>query len=101
MFGGAISSAIDHAVTPYYTTETFESNGNATPDRPKDSGKVALVSFLTLLVVLLLLLIVGKALWNSVAVALFPFIKPAKSIWQILGLAILIGLLSPGCNVIV
>jgi len=99
MFGGAISTAIDHAVTPYFTTETFDSNQAPAPQ--KDTAKLALVSFLTLVVVLILLLIVGKALWNSVLVVLFPFVKPAKSIWQILGLSILIGLISPGCTCMV
>jgi hypothetical protein len=97
MYGGAISSAIDAAVTPFFTTETFDGS-SPTPD--KDTGKLALVSFLTLLVVLLLLLLVGKYLWNTVLVSLMPFIKPAKSIWQILGLSILLGLISPGCSVI-
>jgi hypothetical protein len=97
MFGGAVSSAIDHAVTPFFTTETFD--GSA-PAPEKESGKAALVSFLTLIVILLLLLLVGKYLWNTVLVSLMPFIKPAKSIWQILGLSILLGLISPGCSVI-
>jgi|UniRef100_A0A6C0KVQ7 hypothetical protein len=96
MFGGAVSSAIDHVVTPFFTTETFE--GSPAPE--KESGKAALVSFLTLIVILLLLLLVGKYLWNTVLVSLMPFIKPAKSIWQILGLSILLGLISPGCSVI-
>ena len=95
MFGGAISSAIDAAVTPFYTTETFESDTPA----GRDSNKAALVSFLTLLVIFILLLVTGRLLWNSVLVELFPFVKPAKSIWQILGLSILLGLISPGCPV--
>jgi hypothetical protein len=97
MVGGAISKAIDHVVTPFFTTETFDSNGTPVVP-PKDTAKLALVSFLTLIVILLLLLIVGKALWNSVLIELFPFVKPAKSIWQILGLSILLGLITPGCN---
>jgi len=97
MFGGALSSAIDHAVTPFFTTETFEAQQSPPPAPVRDTAKIALVSFLTLVVVLLLLLIVGKMLWNSVLVVLFPFVEPAKSIWQILGLSILIGLISPGC----
>jgi len=100
MFGGALSTAIDHAVSPFFTTETFESKEAPAP-APKDTAKLALVSFLTLVVVLLLLLIVGKALWNSVLVDLFPFVKPAKSIWQILGLSILLGLVVPGCTCMV
>ena len=94
MFGGALSSAVHAAVTPFYTTETFESGAPA----PKDVNKAALVSFLTLLIIFFLLLVLGKTLWNSVLVALFPFVKPAKSIWQILGLSILLGLISPGCQ---
>lgn len=97
MFGGAVSSAIDHAVTPFFVTETFDGS-TASPE--KETGKAALVSFLTLIVILLLLLLVGKYLWNTVLVSLMPFIKPAKSIWQILGLSILLGLISPGCSVI-
>ena len=97
MFGGALSTAIDAAVTPYYTTETFDSNTPA----PRDANKIALVSFLTLIVIFFLLLVVGKTLWNTVLIVLFPFIKPAKSVWQILGLSILIGLISPGCSCMV
>ena len=97
MFGGVLSTAIDAAVTPYYTTETFDSNTPAS----KDANKIALVSFLTLIVIFFLLLVVGKTLWNTVLIALFPFVKPAKSVWQILGISILIGLISPGCSCMV
>ena len=95
MFGGALSSAIDHVVAPYLVTETFDGE-NRTPESHKSTHHVALVSFLTLLVIFLLLLLVGKYLWNTVFVVLFPFVKPAKSIWQILGLSILLSLLVPG-----
>lgn len=95
MFGGAISSAIDAVVSPYLVTETFE---GGVPEK-RVSGKQALVAFLTIFVVLLLLLLVGKYLWNTVLVVLFPMVKPAKSIWQILGLSILLGLIVPGCPV--
>jgi len=93
---GFISSAINNAVTPYFTTETFESQKGAAESQ-SESNKAALVAFLTLLVVLFLLLFVGKFLWNDVLVVVMPFIKPVKSVWQILGLALLISLMSPGC----
>jgi hypothetical protein len=96
MLGGAVASAIDHVVTPYLVTETFDGENNKTPDREKLTGKSVLVSFLALVVIFVLLLLVGKLLWNSVLVDLFPFIKPAKSIWQILGLSILLSLVAPG-----
>jgi hypothetical protein len=98
MLGGAISSAIDHVVTPYLVTETFDGDNNKVPELTKISGKVALVSFLTLIIIFFLLLLVGKYLWNEVLVVLLPFAKPAKSIWQILGLSVLIALMVPGCN---
>jgi len=101
MFGGAISNAIDAAVTPFYTTETFDGSAPAEKNAVQESNKAAVVSFLTLIVIFILLLILGKMLWNEVLVVLFPFVKPAKSIWQILGLSILIGLISPGCSCIV
>lgn len=94
---GVISSAVNNALTPYFTTETFESSKQGGVADKHESGKVALVAFLTLLIVLTLLLFVGKYLWNDVLVVVMPFIKPVKSVWQILGLALLISLLSPGC----
>jgi hypothetical protein len=99
MFGGAVSSAIDHVLTPYLVTETFDGENNRpVPELEKLTAKQALVSFITLIIIFLLLLLVGKYLWNSVLISLFPFVKPAKSIWQILGLSILIGLIAPGCT---
>jgi hypothetical protein len=103
MFGGAISTAIDAAVTPFYTTETFDNNTPAANkgDQAEEKKKAAVVAFLTLVVVFILLLILGKMLWNDVLIELFPFVKPAKSIWQILGLSILVGLITPGCTCMV
>ena len=94
---GFISSAINSAVTPYFTTETFASPKQGTEESRNESTKTFLVSFLTLLVVLFLLLFIGKFLWNDVLVVVVPAIKPVKSIWQILGLALLFSLMSPGC----
>ena len=98
MLGGAVSSAIDHVVTPYLVTETFDGHNKPIPELQKMTGKTAVVAFLTLVVIFFLLLLVGKFLWNEVLIVLMPFIKPASSIWQILGLAVLTSLVVPGCN---
>jgi len=94
MFGGAIANGVNAAIeaTPLKVTEAFENQTglNAAPFR------AALVSTLTMVVVLGLLLLFGQYLWNNVLHVLVPGVKPAKSVWQILGLAILIMLLSPG-----
>lgn len=94
MVAGPISKAINLVVDPFFTTETFD---NEKPAPERMNARVALVSFLTLIVVLLLLLLGGQYLWNNVLVVLVPAVKPAKSVWQILGLAVLIGLMSPCC----
>lgn len=96
MIGGAISNAINHVVTPYLQTETFD--GSKVPEPEKQSAKIVLVSLLTVFVIFILILLVGKYLWNSVLVDLIPAVKPAKSIWQILGLSILLSLVVPSCS---
>jgi hypothetical protein len=94
MLGGFVASVTNAAIemSPYAHTETFES--------PTGIGyspaRMAIVSFLTVLLVFMLILFAGKFLWNNVLHELIPAVKPAKSVWQILGLAFLIALLNPG-----
>ena len=45
------------------------------------------------LIGVLILSLVGKWLWNNVIVDLFSFAKPARTIWQVLGLAIFVSLI--------
>lgn len=42
-----------------------------------------------------ILLLAGEYLWNHVVVQLLSIAKPAKSIWQILGLVILLWIIAP------
>jgi hypothetical protein len=42
---------------------------------------------------LIFLLLVGEYLWNNVLVKVVTFVKPVTSMWQILGLYILLALL--------
>ncbi len=95
MFGGAVANTVD-ALLPnnIARTETFGNGANGAPS----AGRLALVSFLTVLFFFVVILFVGKWLWNVALVPLVPALKPAKSVWQILGLSILIGLLHPGCS---
>ncbi len=86
MIGGTLEKALQTVVS---RTETFQSGGDG-------MGRAFLVALLTLIVMMGLILLAGKWLWNTVLVALVPAVKPAKSIWQMLGLAILIGLFYPG-----
>ena len=94
MLGGVVANAVNAVVdvTPIARTETFESPTGIgyTPAR------IALVSLLTVGLIFFFLLFAGKWLWNNVLHELVPAVKPAKSVWQILGLALLISLLNPG-----
>jgi hypothetical protein len=83
VFGATVRAAV----------EGFVDNGNVHQKR------AAYVDFLTTLlsfvIVVVLLAFLGKFLWNGVVVDLFSFAKPAKSVWQILGLMVFLGLMLP------
>jgi hypothetical protein len=57
------------------------------------NGSEALAAFIVLIIIILFILIIGKFLWNVVLCRLLTIAKPADSIWQILGLAILLNLI--------
>jgi hypothetical protein len=57
------------------------------------NGSEALASFIVLIIIIIFILIIGKFLWNVVLCKLLTIAKPADSIWQILGLAILLNLI--------
>jgi len=44
---------------------------------------------------LVILSFIGKLLWNSVIVDLFNCVRPAKTIWHILGLLVFVSLMLP------
>jgi len=94
MIGACVANLVDTCVaaTPFAKTETFSSAGGPSPAR------LALVSFITLFIIFVALLFVGKYLWNNVLVDLISIAKPVKSVWQLIGLAVLISLLHPGCG---
>lgn len=71
-------------------TETF-----ANPNGMISPGASAIGSLVAAILVFLLLLLFGQYLWNNALVPLVSVVKPAKSIFEILGVAILIALLFP------
>ena len=57
----------------------------------QDEWKDHMLIIISFVIVLLLLLLVGKYLWNNVAYKLLNgVLKPADSVWEILGLSILL-----------
>ena len=95
MISTCVANLVDTCVaaTPFAKTETFESGAYG-----PSPARLALVSFITLFLIFVALLFVGKYLWNNVLVDLVSIAKPVKSVWQLIGLAVLISLLHPGCG---
>ena len=62
-----------------------------------DWKSLAAATLVTLAYIAILLL-AGEYLWNNVVVQLLTIAKPAKSIWQILGLVILLWIIAPGAG---
>ncbi len=94
MIGSAVSGVVEAFLdsTGFTQTESFDSPTGYSVM----TGKSAVISIVTLVIMFGLILFLGKYLWNEVLTALVPGVKPAKNVWQILGLAILISLLYPG-----
>jgi hypothetical protein len=70
-------------------------SGNETSERRRESY-VEFVSFLLAFIIALVIVgFLGKYLWNEVVVDLFSFAKPARSLWQIVGLMFFLALVYP------
>ena len=54
-----------------------------------------LAAMLAFAVTIVLIAFLGKYLWNEVVVDLISVAKPAKSMWQVLGLFVFISLVCP------
>ena len=82
-----LSTAVKAAV------EGFVSSSDS---KEKRNAYVNFISFfIAFLLAMVILGFIGKMLWNDVVVDLFSFAKPARSVWQIIGLMIFLSLISP------
>jgi len=52
-----------------------------------------IASVISFLIAVIIISFVGKWLWNNTILDLFTFVKPVRSIWQILGLMIFLALI--------
>ena len=69
------------------------SPNNLDPVKSRNSYAEFIAALLAFVLAIILISFVGKMLWNEVVVELFSFAKPAKSVWQVLGLFIFASLL--------
>lgn len=65
------------------------------PVKRRDIYVELLAVLLAFVVALIILGFVGQLLWNNVVMELFSFAKPARSVWQIIGLMIFLSLMRP------
>jgi uncharacterized membrane protein len=77
------------------TVKTFLP-GKRTENFSNTSDNLKYVALLiTIFLWILLLLLVSKVLWNEVLCDVVTFVKPVKSVFQILGLVVLLQIISP------
>jgi hypothetical protein len=74
--------------------EGFTSS-NQDPVKKRDIYVELLAVLLAFVVALVILGFVGQLLWNNVVMELFSFAKPARSVWQVIGLMIFVSLIRP------
>ena len=76
-------------------------NGNQQSSEGFNNGNNMAEVFVLLqimLLYLLIILLVGKWLFNNVLVKTFPMIRPVPDVWHLLGLIIIIDFLLPSCS---
>ncbi len=54
--------------------------------------KDLIASILSFIIAILIVAFVGKWLWNTTVAELFTFVRPVRSVWQIIGLMLFIAL---------
>ena len=83
-----LSSAARAAVEGFTST-------SQDPVKKRDVYVELLAVLLAFLLSLIVLGFVGQLLWNNVVMDLFAFAKPARSVWQIIGLMVFLSLIRP------
>ena len=80
---------------PSCIKEAFACFAGAQTETFGNQGVASWVPLVSALVTLLILCVVGQYLWNHALCPLVSVVRPAKSIFQVLGVALLFGMLYP------
>jgi hypothetical protein len=75
--------------------EGYTNPGGAEAYKPPPAYAEAIAAILAFALSIIIVSLVGLWLWNYSVVPLFEFARPAKSIFQILGLMIFVSLINP------
>jgi hypothetical protein len=68
-------------------------SGSPQAEKSRDTYIDLIATLVAFVVTLVILAFIGQLLWNNVIVDLVSFARPAKSVWQILGLFIFVSLI--------
>jgi hypothetical protein len=68
-------------------------SGSPQAEKSRDTYVDLIATLIAFVVTLVILAFIGQLLWNNVIVDLVSFARPAKSVWQILGLFIFVSLI--------
>jgi hypothetical protein len=55
--------------------------------------KDLIASILSFIIAILIVAFIGKWLWNTSVAELFTFVRPVRSVWQIIGLMLFVSLM--------
>ena len=68
-------------------------SGSPQAEKSRDTYVDLIATLIAFVVTLVILAFIGQLLWNNVIVDLVSFARPAKSVWQMLGLFIFVSLI--------
>jgi len=86
MAGGALYSLA------YSATDAFTDMSGSDSKR-REAYLEIIATVVSFLIAVIIISFIGKWIWNNIVIDLFTIAKPAKSIWQILGLMIFLALI--------
>jgi uncharacterized RDD family membrane protein YckC len=75
--------------------EGYTNPGGTEAYKPAPAYAEALAAIIAFFLAVLLISLIGLWLWNFSVVPLFEFARPAKSVFQILGLMLFVSLIHP------
>ena len=75
--------------------EGYTNPGGTEAYKPPPAYADAIAAILGFIIAVIIVSLVGLWLWNFSVVPLFEFARPAKSVFQILGLMIFIAMMTP------
>ena len=92
VIAGVINGALGGSINDDNFYEAFQAHSFPTHGIRMPKGREGVVLLLSFILVEIIVLFFGKFLWNRVFIKLVGGVKAASSIWQILGISIMIKL---------